>query len=357
MPRASPYIKVNSRVSVVPNFLKDTGFLDLVTGVDTNQRGCRFFGKIVAIYDEGSREKPRRVRQQQQQTVETVQQLGMDSVEDVDLLEDAIQDPMETGSEDESDDEVVLDLNWVEQDINVDVRESDPMNSFRLINPVIKLSGAAFASPATYFLHFLPCEHIKRVQSWISLDWPEYLTWIMLYIKMTIITCRDRKVYWQKGNCPYYLNFSFGEYMDMHRFDEITNWHVFCTPNGSVDISNNRRDNLTNFHDVMRSQRWELRCLASFLGVAEADAFSAFKYFTPEGEDVLHTTFRWRLAESLKRHIAELREGRRVDPMATRSSSTSETNHSLVPIGKTKSNKPIARQCTICKKKTQRRCS
>ncbi|SAL99586.1 hypothetical protein [Absidia glauca] len=47
----------------------------------------------------------------------------------------------------------------------------------------------------------------------------------------------------------------------------------------SVDISNNRRDNMTNFHDVMRTYRWGLRCLSFCLGVTEANAFSVFKYF------------------------------------------------------------------------------
>ncbi|CAO3600679.1 unnamed protein product [Absidia cylindrospora] len=137
-------------------------------------------------------------------------------------------------------DHVVLDLNWTEQDINVDVRESDPASSCQRINPTINLSGAAFASPAKYFLHFLPCEHIKRVvipainqhagankQSWLALDWSQYLAWIKLYIKRTVITCRDRRVYWQTWNCPYFLNVDFGDYMDMHRLNDITNWHIF----------------------------------------------------------------------------------------------------------------------------------
>lgn len=106
----------------------------------------------------------------------------------------------------------------------------------------------------------------------------------------------------------------------------------------------------------MRTQSWEVRCFSFFLGIAEANSFSAFKYFTPDGEDVLHNNFRWRLAESLKTYISELRDESPVDTPATRSS-TRVCTHSLVALGKTKSNKPIARQCTLCKKKTQTRCS
>ncbi|SAL95656.1 hypothetical protein, partial, partial [Absidia glauca] len=60
----------------------------------------------------------------------------------------------------------------------------------------------------------------------------------------------------------------------------------------SVGVSNNRRDNMINFHDVMRTYCWELRCLSFFLGVTEANAFSAFKYFRVDGDLVGHGEFR-----------------------------------------------------------------
>ncbi|KAL0140909.1 hypothetical protein V8B55DRAFT_1333233, partial [Mucor lusitanicus] len=99
---------------------------------------------------------------------------------------------------------------------------------------------------------------------------------------------------------------------------------------GSVDVANNRRDNLLNFHDVMCTQSWELRCLSFFLGVAEANAFSAFKLFHPEGSNVVHTEFRWRLAESLKAYISELRTLPAYVPPTTRSSRGGDI-HSLIP--------------------------
>ncbi|SAM03017.1 hypothetical protein [Absidia glauca] len=69
-----------------------------------------------------------------------------------------------------------------------------------------------------------------------------------------------------------------------------------------------RRDNMINFHDVMRTYRWELRCLSFFLGVTEVNAFSAFKYFRVDGDLVGHGEFRWRLAESLKDYIKTSRK-------------------------------------------------
>lgn len=96
------------------------------------------------------------------------------------------------------------------------------------------MNDAAFSSPARYFLHFLPCDHLKNivipainnyaathVSSWITLHWTEYLTWIMLWINMTVIACRDMSIYWEKSSCPYSLNVDFGDYMEMNRFKAI----------------------------------------------------------------------------------------------------------------------------------------
>ncbi|KAI8329550.1 hypothetical protein BC941DRAFT_518695 [Chlamydoabsidia padenii] len=86
------------------------------------------------------------------------------------------------------------------------------------------------------------------------------------------------------------------------------------TNKSSVDISNNRRDNMIGFHDVLKTQRWELGCFVFFLKIV----FSAFKHFRDEGEDVLHTTFRWRLVEGLDVHINGIRGGNTGNTMGTR---------------------------------------
>jgi hypothetical protein len=48
---------------------------------------------------------------------------------------------------------------------------------------------------------------------------------------------------------------------------------------GSVDISNNRRDYLTSYHDVISTESWEMRFLGFILGIA----FSFYKIFSDEG--------------------------------------------------------------------------
>lgn len=65
---------------------------------------------------------------------------------------------------------------------------------------------------------------------------------------------------------------------------------------GAVDIANNRRENLT-LHDVMKSNRQTLGCLALFLAVAEVNVISAHKQYTHDGASVHHGYLRWRLAQ------------------------------------------------------------
>ncbi|CAO3596944.1 unnamed protein product [Absidia cylindrospora] len=47
----------------------------------------------------------------------------------------------------------------------------------------------------------------------------------------------------------------------MHEVIKTQVFDDYETNKSSVDVANNRRDNMTNFHDVMRTYRWELRCL------------------------------------------------------------------------------------------------
>ncbi|KAI8327754.1 hypothetical protein BC941DRAFT_249559 [Chlamydoabsidia padenii] len=114
---------------------------------------------------------------------------------------------------------------------------------------------------------------------------------------------------------------------------------------------------MIGFHDVLKTQRWELRCLAFFLGIVEANAFSAFKHFRDEGEDVLHTTFRWRLVEGLKVHINGIKGGNTGNTMGTRGQVHRADYHKLVPLGKhSLSGDYIRRVCIKCKVRTQHKC-
>ncbi|KAG0177799.1 hypothetical protein DFQ28_004134, partial [Apophysomyces sp. BC1034] len=170
--------------------------------------------------------------------------------------------------EEEQEEEEVVDATWVESAINVDVRLSNPASSYGRSDPyLLNFPGFATASPAAYFLHFLPVDHIqnvvipaineharKQLLSWVDVNYVEYLTWIMLCLIMTVCKFTDRKAYWRKSACPYVLNIDFTEFMEMDRFDSIGQMHVFVAPDGQRshgDALYQPRSFLTAFNDHM----------------------------------------------------------------------------------------------------------
>lgn len=127
-----------------------------------------------------------------------------------------------------------------------------------------------------------------------------------------------------------------------------------------MDTATNRRYSMVSFHDVMKSCRWEVRCLAFFLAVAEADIFSAYKHDAHDGHDTMHATFRWRLAQSLLRHAKHIEEDRaNLENQRILRSSTAVAGHKRVSLGggNAKGN-PKRRRCRAdgCGKKCSLRC-
>ena len=83
-------------------------------------------------------------------------------------------------------------------------------------------------------------------------------------------------------------------YATFHRPTVLDDYHH---GKGAVDINNNNCDNMTSFHDVMRTHRWEMRATAFFLALAEvANAFLAWRSFGPESQrNITHFDFREQL--------------------------------------------------------------
>ncbi|ORZ06179.1 hypothetical protein BCR42DRAFT_443269 [Absidia repens] len=129
------------------------------------------------------------------------------------------------------------------------------------------------------------------------------------------------------------------------------------TRKSAVDIANNRRDNLNNFHDTMKSYRWEVRTLAFFLGIAESHAFSAYKVFHQHGASMKHNSFKSKLADSILAFVDD-QESLQEQMSASRMKTRGMDYHRSVPLGKTEAGKDIRRICRDCKKvKTMLRCS
>ncbi|KAJ8651861.1 hypothetical protein O0I10_012554 [Lichtheimia ornata] len=69
---------------------------------------------------------------------------------------------------------------------------------------------------------------------------------------------------------------------------------------GAIDANNNVRDNMTSYHDVMRTHKWEHRSFAFFWALAEANAFLAWRAFGPdELRNMDYCDFRERLAHEI----------------------------------------------------------
>jgi hypothetical protein len=114
---------------------------------------------------------------------------------------------------------------------------------------------------------------------------------------------------------------------------------IIICPLGSVDTANNRRDNLTSYHDIISTERWEMRFLGFILGICEANAFSCYKVYAEEGNRIEHSAFKDRTAYSMLKYCERLLGSNNVVipniPIALRSSDV----HSYVAMKQENTNK------------------
>ena len=96
------------------------------------------------------------------------------------------------------DEEENIDLLWREGRVEVDTRMSRPHEAFQ-DSTSLHLPSKEYASPAKYFLRFLPETHIREVviptinehaltviPTFNRVTYDEYLVWIALFVMMTI---------------------------------------------------------------------------------------------------------------------------------------------------------------------------
>ncbi|EPB91415.1 hypothetical protein HMPREF1544_01737 [Mucor circinelloides 1006PhL] len=80
------------------------------------------------------------------------------------------------------------------------------------------------------------------------------------------------------------------------------------THKSSVDAANNLRDNKISYHDIISTERWEMRFFGFFLGICEANAFSAYRVFNENG-GTTHSAFKDSLAWFFLKHCEVLNFG------------------------------------------------
>jgi hypothetical protein len=140
----------------------------------------------------------------------------------------------------------------------------------------------------------------------------------------------------------------------IHSFTRPMIFEEYELNKGAVDIANNRRDNLPSFHDVMKTYRWEIRCLSFFLAIAEANAFSAYSYVEKE-DGMRHFEFRWRLGQSLLDYAKGMNIDSEPEAPILRPRN-SAPNHRIISLGKLPTGDYRRLRCKVCHKRTQNSC-
>lgn len=117
---------------------------------------------------------------------------------------------------------------------------------------------------------------------------------------------------------------------------------------GAVDAANNLRDNLTSYHDVIKTERWEMRFFGFFLGLCEANAFSSFRKFHKDGISMGHSSFKDQLAFEMLRYCQNLNSGRPSEVAISDRLLRSDYDHVYVSMSAHR-NKRIRLACSRCK--------
>ncbi|ORE09110.1 hypothetical protein BCV72DRAFT_303175 [Rhizopus microsporus var. microsporus] len=114
----------------------------------------------------------------------------------------------------------------------------------------------------------------------------------------------------------------------------------------SVDAANNLRDNLTSYHDIISTERWEMRFFSFFLSLDEANAYSSFRVFSEEGASRGHSSFKDNLTFNLLEHCKKLKSRHNEVAQDSNRMFRSDSNHSYVSM----SNAGNKRKRLVCRK-------
>lgn len=117
---------------------------------------------------------------------------------------------------------------------------------------------------------------------------------------------------------------------------------------GSVDAANNLRDKKVNFHDIISTERWKMRFFGFFLGLCEANAFSAYRYFAKDGK-ISHSEFKDSLAFFLLNYCNKVRNDAVEVLEISQRVLRRDTTHELVNMQKPNSTKRIRLACIDCR--------
>ncbi|CAG8597486.1 5246_t:CDS:2, partial [Scutellospora calospora] len=357
MPRISSKIIIGERVSCKATALpKDIITLHLQQS-NENLKNLRLYGLVVGALT-GTRQKKIQIKfdnigdgnlvvdvlagnlRYEKQTSEVAEQ----STVQIELSESS---ESSLDEEDYSSDISEVDLTttprWNEQPITIDQRA---VNSTYNQPCKINIPSVSLASPYTIFSRYLPMNYIeqniihsinllgRKNSNWVDVTINEYITWLGLWVLMSVVPVSDRRYYWRtQENTQPLLPFNFQRWMaslrdrkpqciiatasttvnadevervvknntgsEVVKFTRPKVFYEYSQAKGAVDINNQVRDNMTSFHDIMRGSSWQMQIFSFLLGVAEANAFLTYKKWHEEAYELSHFDFRRELAHKM----------------------------------------------------------
>ncbi|KAG2211228.1 hypothetical protein INT47_006348 [Mucor saturninus] len=261
MPKQNKRIAANSLISVSSHYLRKTEARELLKGrFDFNAPGLRFYGTVIST-NPGANDKvicEVRLDECPDHTFtlfgSSLKFEGPRVVPTVVTTTTAVEEEEEEEdlqvSEEEEEDDIrpVNQDDWIMGDVTMDSRLTSGKD-YHSNKATFNLSNKLTASPADYFLYFLPVEFISDVvihninqhalsimNTWISVTFVEYLTWIALLMNMTVMHHVDKRAYWHMGSSHLMPNINFTEYMEYDRFFAILRVHVFEVPSGAQQL-------------------------------------------------------------------------------------------------------------------------
>jgi hypothetical protein len=116
-----------------------------------------------------------------------------------------------------------------------------------------------------------------------------------------------------------------------------------------VDAANNLRDNMTSYHDVITTERWEMRFFAFFLGICEANAYASFRRFATVGSSMNHASFKDTLAFQMLAYCENLEATYSTQVQNNNRILRRDANHSYMSMSSGHSNKRRRLACGKCR--------
>lgn len=153
---------------------------------------------------------------------------------------------------------------WIFRPVSVDQREVTP--SYRRATEV-NIDNPGSADELDYFMAFFPHRYVSNVvlgsinergrtmsAAWRDIDLPEYLSFLGLWLTMTLCPLPDRSLYWRRDAAkmsPLPV-FNFHVHMSMQRFDEIVSNH--CLESRHAEVEGDIQHGVRSFLDAFNAQ-------------------------------------------------------------------------------------------------------